>query len=129
MELNELLQKLLEAEVAKAAPSSQKAPEAPAAPAAPAAAAPALDAEALGKLIEAAVAKAMPAARPEGAGSRAELPTAEVGEKKVTPDAAMAELVAKAAKPDELTQAEKRAIWQVTYAALRAGLQEDPRER
>lgn len=125
MELNELLQKLLEAEVAKAAPKAPEAPEAPAA--APAAAS--LDAEALTKLIEAAVAKAMPA-RPEGAGSRAEsLPTAEVGEKKPSPDAAMAQLVAKAAKPEELTQAEKRAIWSVTYAALRAGLQEDPRER
>ena len=124
MELNELLQKLLEAEVAKAAPKEET-------PAAPAAAAAPLTADALRAIIAEEVAKAAPAPqRPEGEGSRAEASDVAKAGTKAGADKetqAMVELVKKAAStnPDELTPAEKRAIWAVTYRALSAGLKKD----
>ena len=129
--MEELLKQLLQAELDKVQKATPKAePETPAA--APETPTTAFNADALRSMIEEAVQKAMPAApiqRGEGAGSRQESgePAAAVTTARKAEEALVA-LVAKARKPEELSQDEKRTIWALTYAGLRAGLRDDPNE-
>lgn len=130
--MDELLKQLLEAELAKVQETAKKAAEP--APAEPAQATPSFDMaalvealkpvmnQAIASAVEENVAKAMPAARAEGVGPKGEVSGAQ---SEANP---LVDLVKKARTSAELTPAEKRAVWKLTYHTLRQGLSYDPRE-